>query len=135
MMRLKFILFFVVLLNLYSVFGNSINLELEKTVYGPGSLIDGNIILNLSSELDLGENPDLILSLEDDIIESRNVIEILSGLDPALELQRNSFNAINPGIQKDLSLNQKKLFGFKLLKGSEVNKLEFNIEGINSNSF
>ncbi len=132
---MRYLILIFILLNLSIVLGaNSLSLVLDKEKYSPDSFLHGNIFLNLDRELDLGLEPDLIIYL-DNIKEKRNIIDILNSLDNNLEIISNSKDAADPAIQKDFSLAQNKLFGFKIPKGSEITKIDFDITGLNANGF
>ena len=134
-MKFKYLILVLIILNLSIVFGkNTLNLSLEKTIYGPGSYLDGNIILSLTNELDLGLEPNLLISLGNSH-EKRNAIEILQSLDPNLNINDKSRIATSPSLEKNLDLSSKKLFGFVLPKRSKIDNIEFTIQGINTNGF
>src|SRR3989344_3802842 len=134
-MKFKYLILVLIILNLSIVFGkNTLNLSLEKTIYGPGSYLDGNIILSLTNELDLGLEPNLLISLGNSH-EKRNAIEILQSLDPNLNIKDKSRIATSPSLEKFLDLSSKKLFGFVLPKRSKIDNIEFTIQGINTNGF
>ena len=65
-MKLICSLFFVILLSLSIAFGaNSLNLELEKNVYGPFSELKGMCTLKLDDSLDLGLEQKIKISIGD----------------------------------------------------------------------
>ncbi len=130
-MRLIYCILFVILLNLSVVLGsNKISLELDKTVYPPFGELKGMCLLKLDSQLDLGADPKIKLSIGTRK-EERNVIDLLKDLDPNLDLQESTVNLTNAESQKTLNLNNENFFGFKLLKNSEIKNIDFDIDGIN----
>ena len=130
-MKLGYFILGFIFISLSLVLGSTLSLSLNKNNYAPGNLLDGVLVLNLSGPLDLGDNPKLkifIGSLE----EEAEAVKVLSGLDPGLKISKNILNATNPNTQKQLNLGENSFFGFRLLKGSIIENLDFDIEGVNS---
>ncbi len=128
-------LFFAILLSLSVAFGaNSLDLELDKNVYGPFSELKGMCTLKLDSSLNLGLDPKIKINIGD-LKEERDALNILRGLDPDLDIQESSIVLGNSASQKTFDLSSTNLFGIKLPKGSEVSKIDFDVEGINNNGY
>ena len=134
-MKLICSLFFVILLSLSIAFGaNSLNLELEKNVYGPFSELKGMCTLKLDDSLDLGLEQKIKISIGDRK-EERDALSILMGLDPDLDIQESSIELGNSASQKTFDLSATSLLGIKLPKGSEVSKIDFDVEGVSNNGY
>ena len=134
-MKLICSLFFVILLSLSIAFGaNSLNLELEKNVYGPFSELKGMCTLKLDDSLDLGLEQKIKISIGDRK-EERDALSILIGLDPDLDIQESSIELGNSASQKTFDLSATSLLGIKLPKGSEVSKIDFDVEGVSNNGY
>ena len=134
MVKIKYLVLLVILVNLHIIYANSIDLVLDKEIYAPKAELKGNLILNLTKELDLGVNPVIVISL-DNLKEERNAVEVLTSLDNNLDIQESSINVLNVENEKTLDLSEDGFFGFKLPKGSAVDKIDFDIEGLNNNGF
>jgi len=133
-MKSLFLMFILVLITVNVVFGNSLNINLDKQVYVPSSKLSGSINLNLSSALDLGISPKITISLGNSR-EERDIISILKSLEPNLNIQESSINSVNPENEKIFDLDSPKLFILKTTKGSIIDRADFEIEGLSNNGF
>ncbi len=134
-MKIFYSLLIVILFSLSIVYGtNSLDLKLDKSVYGPFAELKGMCVLKLDRPLDLGLEPKIKLSISERR-EERDALDVLKGLDPDLDVQESSVNLGSSSSQKTFDLSTSNLFGIKIPKGSEVTRIDFDIEGISSNGF
>ena len=91
-MKIFYSLLIVILFSLSIVYGtNSLDLKLDKSVYGPFAELKGMCVLKLDRPLDLGLEPKIKLSISERR-EERDALDVLKGLDPDLDVQESSVN-------------------------------------------
>ncbi len=132
-MRLNYVFLFI-LINSSIIFANSLNLNLDNDVYLPFGFLSGNIFLNLSSNLDLGLDPKLVISIGN-YKEGINAVDLFRDLDSELNINDASVEVKNPQKEKELDLSKQGLIGVKLPKGSEIKSMDFDITSVNKNGF